>query len=260
MSVSTWAPARQITDDAVHILPDVPVAPAGRVAVVRQRGRGGVGARERFSGAPRPALRLVPPLPAVANRTTGATLRPDRDLVNESEYQPTGASLWPDRDLVDDSEAEPISAAGQRLDSGVARASVGAVRSDPPLARASIPIKRSDRSSAAVLPARSASSSSRTRSAHAPVRLTRRGRRVLAGLLLVFATAMVGTLASTVEAAAPSSPPRAVVVHPGDTLWSIASRVHPRGSLTDTMLAIERLNHMPDGTVYVGQQLLVPSS
>jgi len=51
-----------------------------------------------------------------------------------------------------------------------------------------------------------------------------------------------------------------VVVHEGDTLWSIAARVHPRGSLTNTMLAIERLNHMTDGTVYVGQQLLVPPS
>jgi Tfp pilus assembly protein FimV len=83
---------------------------------------------------------------------------------------------------------------------------------------------------------------------------------VLAAVLLVFAAAMVVVLASNVQASPPSRPPHAVVVHPGDTLWSIAARVHPQGSLTDTMLAIERLNHMPDGTVYVGQQLLVPNS
>lgn len=106
----------------------------------------------------------------------------------------------------------------------------------------------------------SVSSPGQARSASAPVRLTRRGRLVLAGLLVVFPAAIVGVLASRVEAAAPSSPPRAVVVHAGDTLWSIAARVHPRGSLTDTMLTIERLNHMPDGTVYVGQQLFVPNS
>ena len=99
-----------------------------------------------------------------------------------------------------------------------------------------------------------------TRATRAPIRLTRRGRVVVLGLLVILVAALVGVLASNVQAAAPSSPPRAVVVHPGDTLWSIAARVHPSGSLTDTMLTIERLNHMTDGTVYVGQQLLVPSS
>ena len=71
---------------------------------------------------------------------------------------------------------------------------------------------------------------------------------------------MVVVLASTVQAAAPSGPPRAVVVHPGDTLWSIAARVHPRGSLTDTMLDDRAAESHADGTVYVGQQLLVPNS
>jgi LysM repeat protein len=98
------------------------------------------------------------------------------------------------------------------------------------------------------------------RAGRAPIRLTRRGRVVLAGVLMILVAALVLVLASTVQAAAPSSPPRAVVVHDGDTLWSIAARVHPRGSLTSTMLAIERLNDMTDGTVYVGQQLLVPTS
>ncbi|HEY9483759.1 MAG TPA: LysM peptidoglycan-binding domain-containing protein [Micromonosporaceae bacterium] len=247
MSVSTWAPARNITDDAVHIHPEVARAPGGRVAVVGRRGRGGVAARERFSGVSRPALRLVPPLPAVAAWPTGVDRR-------------TGAIPTSDRDMVSEPEDEPTGPTGPTLDSGVARASAKAVLSDSSLARPSIPTQPSDRSSAVLIPIRSVSSPARARSAHAPVRLTRRGRLVLAGLLLVFAAAMVGTLASTVEAAAPSGPPRAVVVHPGDTLWSIAARVHPRGSLTDTMLTIERLNHMPDGTVYVGQQLLLPNS
>lgn len=247
MSVSTWAPARNITDDAVHIRPEVALAPAGRVAVVGRRGRGGVAARERFSGVSRPALRLVPPLPAVADRPTGADW-------------PAGAIPTSDRDMVSEPKDEPTGPTGLTLDSGVAGASARAVLSDSPLARPSIPTQPSERSSAVLIPIKLAGSPVRARSAHAPVRLTRRGRRVLAGLLLVFAAAVVGTLASAVEAAVPSGPPRAIVVHPGDTLWSIAARVHPRGSLTDTMLTIERLNHMPNGTVYVGQQLLLPSS
>jgi hypothetical protein len=108
--------------------------------------------------------------------------------------------------------------------------------------------------------ARRPMSPARPGAVRAPIRLTRRGRVVVVGLLVVLVAALVGVLASNVQAAAPSSPPRAVVVHPGDTLWSIAARVHPSGSLTDTMLTIERLNHMTDGTVYVGQQLLVPNS
>ena len=73
MSVSTWAPARQITDDAVDIRPEVAIAPGGRVAGVGRRVRGGVAARERFSAVKRPALRLVPPLPTGADWPTDAT-------------------------------------------------------------------------------------------------------------------------------------------------------------------------------------------
>jgi LysM domain len=240
MSVSTWAPARQLTDDATDIRAEVAVPPGGRVAVVGRRGRGGVAARERFSGVSRPALRLVPPLPVGADWPIAAIATSDQDVVSQPDAGPS----------------RPTKPA---LDSGVA-ASAEAALLESPLASPSIPTRPSGDPSAARLPVRPASSPGRSRPGHAPVRLTRRGRVVLAGLLLVFAAAIVAVLASTVEAAAPSGPPRAVVVHPGDTLWSIAARVHPHGSLTDTMLTIERLNHMPDGTVYVGQQLLVPTS
>ena len=99
----------------------------------------------------------------------------------------------------------------------------------------------------------------RPTSRRAPVRLTRRGRLVVLLLVLALSASLVALLASTSNAAAPA-PPHTVVVHPGDTLWSIASRIHPRGPLTATMLEIERLNHMADGTVYVGQLLIVPAS
>jgi len=100
----------------------------------------------------------------------------------------------------------------------------------------------------------------RPRVARAPVRLTRRGRVVVLVLLTFLVAGIVITSASTGHAGAPAAPPASIVVHPGDTLWSIASRIHLHGSPTSTMLEIERLNHMPDGTVYVGQSLLVPRS
>ena len=246
MSVSTWAPARHISDEAVEIRAEVAIPPGGRVAGVGRRVRGGGAARERFSAASRPALRLVPPLPSVADWGTAAT---PEDMASEPTAEPASERT-----------AEPARPTQPTVESGAARASGDAVLRDSMLASVSISARPSSRRSVAGPAARSVNSPGRARSTRAPVRLTRRGRLVLAGLLLVFAAAIVVVLASTVEAAAPSVPPRAVVVHPGDTLWSIAARVHPRGSLTDTMLTIERLNHMPDGTVYVGQQLLVPSS
>ena len=76
MSVSTWAPARQITDDAVDVRPEVAIPPGGPVTVVGRRVRGGVAARERFAAVSRPALRLVPPLPTDADWPADA----DRDV------------------------------------------------------------------------------------------------------------------------------------------------------------------------------------
>ena len=91
-----------------------------------------------------------------------------------------------------------------------------------------------------------------------PVRLTRRGRLVLVLVLLALVAGLVVVLATAGRAASQSRAPVAVVVHQGDTLWSIAARSHA-GSITATMNEIMRLNHMRDATVYVGQQLLVPA-
>jgi hypothetical protein len=98
------------------------------------------------------------------------------------------------------------------------------------------------------------------RQVHRPVRLTRRGRAVVVALLFVLIGGVVALFSANGAADPPASAPRSIVVHNGDTLWSIAAHVHPHGSLTATMLEIERLNHMPDATVYVGQQLLLPTS
>jgi hypothetical protein len=96
------------------------------------------------------------------------------------------------------------------------------------------------------------------RHARPPVRLTRRGRLILVLALFALVAGVIAALATAGQAAAPTRAPVAIVVHQGDTLWSIAARSHA-GSITATMNEIMRLNHLRDATVYVGQQLLVPA-
>ena len=93
----------------------------------------------------------------------------------------------------------------------------------------------------------------------AGVRLTRRGRLVLLTLLLLLA-GLVGVLvaASTGEAAPPAGPAPTVVVRPGDTLWSIASRYAPGPDPFGTIEQIRQLNGLDGYTVHAGQTLVLP--
>ncbi len=92
----------------------------------------------------------------------------------------------------------------------------------------------------------------------APVRLTRRGRVVLIALLLGLSGGVVALLAPPTDAAPPAGPARTVVVRTGDTMWSIAERAIPDQAPYAAIREIERLNHLADATVYVGQQLTLP--
>lgn len=91
-----------------------------------------------------------------------------------------------------------------------------------------------------------------------PVRLTRRGRVVATLFVLAVVAAFVFLFASPGAASPPAGAPRAVVVHRGDTLWSLAVWAAPHRPVVETMRAIERINHLPDGLIRAGQQLLVP--
>jgi hypothetical protein len=94
---------------------------------------------------------------------------------------------------------------------------------------------------------------------HSPARLTRRGRVVVVAttlLLLVLAGFTVGRVSS--QAAGPSRPLPTVTVHPGETLWQIASRVAPHDDRRVVVREIEQLNHLADGRVVAGQQLRLP--
>jgi len=97
------------------------------------------------------------------------------------------------------------------------------------------------------------------------LRLTRRGRIVLAVLAAVaaslFALAAVRGMpaaGSTAPAGAPGHSMTRIVVQPGQTLWSIAMRADPHA---DPRLVVQRIiaaNALPGGSVHAGQHLVVP--
>ncbi|MGY1671747.1 LysM peptidoglycan-binding domain-containing protein [Geodermatophilus sp. SYSU D00710] len=94
-----------------------------------------------------------------------------------------------------------------------------------------------------------------------PVRLTHRGRRLVAVLVLA---AGVGGAVLGREVLAPEQGLRlagesSVVVQPGDTVWSIAGEVAgPEQDVRVVVDAIEELNDLEDSAVVAGQVLRLP--
>jgi LysM repeat protein len=96
----------------------------------------------------------------------------------------------------------------------------------------------------------------------AALRLTRRGRLVITGLLAsvaIVASMFVGgvSLAGTDRASAPT---RYVTVAPGETLWAIAGEVAPSVDRRDTVQRILELNALTSANVRAGQRIAVPAS
>lgn len=98
------------------------------------------------------------------------------------------------------------------------------------------------------------------------VRLTPRGRRVVAalGLLAVLASAwavLAQVAAGPLDARVGdySGATTQVVVLPGDTLWGIARTAQPDADPRDTVLHIQQLNGLSDSAVPAGQRLVVPA-
>lgn len=101
------------------------------------------------------------------------------------------------------------------------------------------------------------------------LRLTRRGRAVVTILLLLLVAAAAAVLSPASRAADPASrsgsgvaratAPAAVVVGPGDSLWSLAERHRPDRDPATVVDEIRRLNRMDGYLVYVGQHLLLPT-
>lgn len=89
------------------------------------------------------------------------------------------------------------------------------------------------------------------------LRLTRRGRVVLLCVGLLLAGLFVA-IAAPVSRAADPAEPEVVVVHPGDTLWSVAARHVPSQDPYGTIEEIRRLNDLQGHTIHPGQELILP--
>jgi hypothetical protein len=106
------------------------------------------------------------------------------------------------------------------------------------------------------------------RRSHAPVRLTRRGRAVVACLLvtgLTLGALLVSLLVSGGAQATNHGQARAgyqdmrqVVVRPGQTLWSIATAAEPSADTRVVVQEIMTANAMTSGAISAGQLLWVP--
>lgn len=94
-------------------------------------------------------------------------------------------------------------------------------------------------------------------------RLTRRGRVVIATLLLLPALVGGAVLAANASAVAgvggsSSASFRHVIVQPGDSLWEIAQRVAPTADPRDVINAIIDLNGLQSSTIQAGERLAIP--
>lgn len=95
-----------------------------------------------------------------------------------------------------------------------------------------------------------------------PLRLTRRGRVVVAALSLLL-MAGAGVLGSRAAADGPASAPvvERHVVTPGETLWGIAASVaRPGQDVRDVVVELQKLNGMGDSSLVAGEELVVPAA
>lgn len=105
-----------------------------------------------------------------------------------------------------------------------------------------------------------------TRAAPPPLRLTRRGRIVLAGFLVLAAALMALAAAGGAAATGTGAPVSVyhrnlsqVVVRSGDSLWSIAARAQPDADPRLVIQQITDLNALPGPEISAGQRLWVPA-
>jgi hypothetical protein len=110
-----------------------------------------------------------------------------------------------------------------------------------------------------------------TRSVHrgetpaSPLRLTRRGRVVVAVAAALLVTVISLLVAGVAQATNDGPSPRAarqnlvqVVVRPGQSLWSVAESADPGQDTRAVIQQIIDLNSLNGDTVFAGQQLWVP--
>ena len=99
----------------------------------------------------------------------------------------------------------------------------------------------------------------------APLRLTRRGRVVVALAAALLVTMVSLLLAGVAQATNDGPSPRAarenlvqVIVRPGQSLWSVAESADPDQDTRAVIQQVIDLNSLNGDTVFAGQQLWVP--
>lgn len=114
-------------------------------------------------------------------------------------------------------------------------------------------------------PLRTSALRSPRRATRTRLRLTARGRRVLAVLaalpaVLALSIAVLGGGAAIAsrDAGAPAGTFTTVTVATGESLWSIAEEVAPDRDPRDVVDAIVRLNALEGASVWAGQKLSIP--
>jgi len=99
----------------------------------------------------------------------------------------------------------------------------------------------------------------------APLRLTRRGRVVVAAVAALLITLLSLLATGSAQATSHSLPPRVadrnltqVVVQPGQSLWSVAENADPNADPRQVMQQIIELNGLTGDVIMTGQRLWVP--
>lgn len=92
-----------------------------------------------------------------------------------------------------------------------------------------------------------------------PLRLTRRGVLVASVAVAALGAALiwVAALSAPAEVAAPAPGPAVVTVAPGDTMWSIATRVAPERDPRAEVAHLQRLNGGSGVELVPGERLRV---
>ena len=94
-----------------------------------------------------------------------------------------------------------------------------------------------------------------------PIRLTRRGRRVVALLAIIpiaLTFLLIGMRGAVATDGTVQSETQSVVVKPGQSLWDVAVAISPNTDPRETIWLIQQLNTMETSDVLAGQALIVP--
>jgi hypothetical protein len=96
------------------------------------------------------------------------------------------------------------------------------------------------------------------------LRITRRGRAVVAALVAVPVVIVVGALVLNGGGAVASDTTGSadfqhVTVDGGETLWQVASEIAPSSDPRDVIADLVSLNNLPSAEVSAGQSLAVPA-